>query len=53
MESGIVAPVDVIKTRRLSGEIDDLYLEIQKLSGYPRRTVTNVKNTRRRETTRG
>lgn len=43
-ERGIVTPVDAIKARLLSGEIDDLYIEIQKLSGYLRRTVTDIKN---------
>lgn len=44
MEKGIVTPVDAIKARLLSGEIDDLYIEIQKLSGYLRRTISDVKN---------
>ena len=43
-EKGIVTPVDAIKARLLSGEIDDLYLEIQKLCGYLRRTIADVKN---------
>ena len=43
-EKGIVTPVDAIKTRLISGEIDDLYMEIQKLSGYLRRTINDVKN---------
>lgn len=43
-ERGIVTPVDAIKARLLSGEIDDLYIEIQKLSGYLRRTVADIKN---------
>ncbi len=43
-ERGVVTPVDAIKARLLSGEIDDLYLEIQKLSGYLRRTISDVKN---------
>lgn len=43
-ERGIVTPVDAIKARLLSGEIDDLYIEIQKLCGYLRRTVSDVKN---------
>lgn len=41
---GIVTPVDAIKARLISGEIDELYVEIQKLSGYLRRTVSEVKN---------
>ena len=43
-EKGIVTPVDAIKARLLSGEIDDLYLEVQKLCGYLRRTIADVKN---------
>ena len=43
-ERGIVTPVDAIKARLLSGEIDDLYIEIQKLCGYLRRTISDVKN---------
>lgn len=43
-EKGIVTPVDAIKARLISGEIDDLYMEIQKLSGYLRRTINDVKN---------
>jgi hypothetical protein len=43
-EKGIVTPVDAIKATLSSGEIDDLYIEIQKLSGYLRRTVADVKN---------
>lgn len=43
-EKGIVTPVDAIKARLLSGEIDDLYLEVQKLCGYLRRTISDVKN---------
>ena len=41
---GIVTPVDSIKARLLPGEVDDLYVEIQKLSGYLRRTISDVKN---------
>lgn len=43
-ERGIVTPMDAIKARLLSGEIDDLYIEVQKLSGYLRRTVADIKN---------
>lgn len=43
-EKSIVTPVDAIKARLLSGEIDDLYLEVQKLCGYLRRTISDVKN---------
>ena len=43
-EKGIATPVDAIKARLISGEIDELYMEIQKLSGYLRRTINDVKN---------
>lgn len=41
---GIATPVDAIKARLISGEIDELYMEIQQLSGYLRRTLGEVKN---------
>lgn len=41
---GIATPIDAIKARLISGEIDELYMEIQKLSGYLRRTISDVKN---------
>ena len=40
----IVTPPDAIKAKLMSGEIDELYGEIQKLSGYLRRTLRDVKN---------
>ncbi len=43
-EKSIVTPLDAIKARLMSGEIDELYGEIQKLSGYLRRTLRDVKN---------
>lgn len=43
-ENGIVTPVDAIQARLLPGEIDDLYIEIQRLCGYLRRTITEIKN---------
>lgn len=43
-EQGIVTPLDAIKARLSAGEIDELYIEIQKLSGYLRRTLAEVKN---------
>lgn len=43
-ERGIATPVDAIKARLTAGEIDELYLEVQKLSGYLRRTIADVKN---------
>ena len=43
-ENGLVTPIDVIKAKLLPGEIEDLYIEIQLLSGYLRRTISDVKN---------
>lgn len=43
-ERGIATPVDAIKARLLSGEIDELYVEIQKLCGYLQKTIADVKN---------
>ena len=43
-DRGIATPADAIKARLLSGEIDELYMEVQKLTGYLRRTVSEVKN---------
>ena len=43
-EKGIATPLDAIKARLTAGEIDELYIEIQKLSGYLRRTLAEVKN---------
>ena len=42
--SGAVTPLDVIQARLSPGEIDELYVEIQKLSGYIIRTLREVKN---------
>lgn len=41
---GLATPIDAIKARLLSGEIDELYMEVQKLSGYLRRMIRDVKN---------
>lgn len=43
-ERGIATPADAVKARLTAGEIDELYVEIQKLSGYLRRTLADVKN---------
>ena len=43
-EKGSVTPLDAIKARLFAGEIDELHIEIQKLSGYLRRTLAEVKN---------
>lgn len=40
----IVTPPDAIKAKLMSGEIDELYAKIQKLSGYLRRTLRDIKN---------
>ena len=41
---GIVTPPDAIKNRMLAGEIDDIAMEIEKLSGFRMRTIREVKN---------
>ncbi len=41
---GVATPMDAVKARLTAGEIDELYIEIQKLSGYLRRTLAEVKN---------
>ena len=43
-ERGIAAPPDAVKAKLTAGEIDELYMEIQKLSGYLRKTLAEVKN---------
>ena len=43
-EKGIATPLDAIKARLTPGEIDELSMEIQKLSGYLRKTLSEVKN---------
>lgn len=43
-EKGIATPLDAVKARLSPGEIDELYVEIQKLTGYLRRTLADVKN---------
>lgn len=43
-EKGIATPIDVVNSMLLSGEVDELYTAIQKLSGYLRRTLSDVKN---------
>lgn len=43
-EKGAAAPPDAVKAKLTAGEIDELYIEIQKLSGYLRRTLSEVKN---------
>ena len=42
--SSAATPLDIIKARLTAGEIDELYVEIQQLSGYLRRTLADVKN---------
>lgn len=41
---GIATPIDAIKSKLTAGEIDELYAEIQVLSGYLVRTLNDVKN---------
>ena len=43
-EKNIVTPLDAIKSKLTSGEIDELYTQIQMLSGYLVRTLADVKN---------
>lgn len=43
-EKSIATPLDAIKARLNPGEIDELYIELQMLSGYLRRTLAEVKN---------
>ncbi len=40
----IATPADAVKARLTAGEIDELYIEIQDLTGYLRRTLDEVKN---------
>ena len=40
----IATPLDAIKAKLTAGEIDELYTEIQMLSGYLVRTLEEVKN---------
>ena len=44
MQRDAATPIDAIKSILTAGEIDDLFIEIQKLSGYLRKTVADVKN---------
>ena len=37
-------PIDAIKSKLTAGEIDELYIEIQMLSGYIDRALADVKN---------
>lgn len=41
---GAATPVDAVKCLLLPGEIADLSLEVEKLCGYRRRTIEEVKN---------
>lgn len=43
-EKGVATPLDAIKAKLNPGEIDELYIELQKLSGYLQRTLAEVKN---------
>lgn len=41
---GAATPVDAVKCLLLPGEIEDLSREVEKLCGYRRRTIDEVKN---------
>lgn len=42
--AGIATPLDAIESRLLAGEIADVAMEIEKLSGYRMNTIQEVKN---------
>lgn len=41
---GTATPIDALRAMLLPGEIADIALEVERLSGYRRRTITEVKN---------
>lgn len=41
---GAVTPVEAVKSLLLPGEIEDLSQEVERLCGYRRRTIAEVKN---------
>lgn len=41
---GIATPLDAMRARLLPGEIEDLSMRVQELTGYLRRTIADVKN---------
>jgi len=43
-ETGIITPFDAIKSRLTTGEIDEIAVEVQILSGYLSRALDEVKN---------
>jgi hypothetical protein len=43
-ERNIATPLDAISARLTPGEIDELSVEIQKLSGYLHKTLSEIKN---------
>lgn len=43
-KTGTVTPAEAIKRLLLAGEIEDLSREIEKLCGFRRKTITEVKN---------
>lgn len=43
-ERELVTPEDVVKSVLLPGEIEEISAEIEKLSGFRRRTIADVKN---------
>lgn len=40
---GVITPVDLVKKILIAGEIDDIYNEISKLSGYNGSTIEEIK----------
>ena len=42
--AGIATPLDAIESRLLAGEIADVAMEIERLSGYRMNTIQEVKN---------
>lgn len=43
-DRGIVTPLDVIQSKMLAGEIADVAMAIEKLSGFRQNTIREVKN---------
>lgn len=41
---GVPTPVEAVRALLLPGEISDLAMEVERLSGYRRRTIEEVKN---------
>jgi len=43
-KQGIATPADVVKSKLNAGEIDEISIEIQKLTGYRQKTIDEIKN---------